>query len=499
MLVLLLRSQQPGDLVVIRRYLNMMRDGETTLSLLFDFIIERPLVPPTELERITADEFGTDYNKRIYELREKVIHAMNTDWYTQRPGRFSERTQVRATLKQKLDAADVIWQMSDSMATWLFHRVIAQAEKYELYSELSRALIGARQNLSLRLTETEYQRISDEIIKARKAEDGLSYSLRIRQEGAHRQRKNEAEENLVWHIKAHKELEELENSTNSKTIRFHKLLFLSDIYCRQHFWHDASKALSEAWELLENEISVRQPHLKVLVRHHQGDVMLSAGQFDAALTITQSALQIMKGENFNWLNLKKMEADALFYTGKYTQAINTYLLVLQHPNGNFDETFKDVLRYSIASCNVALGKYENAISVLNDITILPRQNKTGFNLAVRGLHSLCLIALDDHAQLFDEMQKQRVYYSRLSPNSQVSPRNVALFRILLGYASNRGISHERVFKDRSEHFENLRTGANGCRWQPNGFEMIVYDQFLDALAASESYDFMLPDYLYRVG
>ncbi len=477
----------------------MMRDGETVLSQLFDFMVERPTIPPLDLERITADEFGSDYNKRIYELREKVIHAMNTDWYTQRPGRFSERTQVRSTLKQKLDAADVIWQMSDSMATWLFHRVIAQAEKYELYSELNRALTGARQNLSLKLTSSEYSRITEELKKARIAEDGVTLALRLRQEGAHLQRKSTPENNILWHLNAHRELEELENSTDSKSIRFHRLLLLSDLYCRQHLWNDASNALSEAWLVLENEVSVRQPHLKILVKHHQGDVMLSAGQFDAALTITRSALQLIKGENFNWLNLKKMEADALFYTGKYTQAINTFLMVLQHPNGNFDETFKDVLRYSIASCNVALGKYEKAISELNDITILPRQNKTGFNLAVRGLHSLCLIALDDHAQLFDEMQKQRVYYSRLSPNSQVSPRNVALFRILLGYASNRGISHERVFKDRSEHFENLRTGANGCRWQPNGFEMIVYDQFLDALAAGEQYDFMLPDYLYRVG
>lgn len=498
MLLLLLRSQQPGDIIVIKRYLNMMRDGETVLSQLFDFMVERSSVPPIELERITADEFGPDYNKRIYELREKVIHAMNTDWYTQRPGRFSERSQVRATLKQKLDAADVIWQMSDSMATWLFHRVIAQAEKYELYGELSRALTNARQSLSLRLSQAEYSRLSEELLSARKAEDGVTLALRLRQDGAHQHRKSSPDKNVSWHINAHRELEELEHSTNSKSIRFHRLLFLSDLYCRQHFWNDASNALSEAWHLLENQVSVRQPHLKILVLHHQGDVMLSAGQFDAALTITRSALQLNKAENFNWLNLKKMEADALFYTGQFASAFTTYQLVQHHPNGNFDETFKDVLRYSMANCQTALGNYQSAIDLLNDITILPRLNKTGFNLSVRGLHALCLIALDDHAQLYDEMQKQRVYYSRLKNKSQIGFRYEALYRILLGYSLIDGINHKRVVNERAVHFENLRSGSNDCRWQPNGFEMIVYDQFLDALVAGQPYDFMLPDYLYQV-
>ncbi|MCA6363648.1 MAG: hypothetical protein IM638_11480 [Bacteroidetes bacterium] len=498
MLLLLLRSQQQGDIIVIRRYLNMMRDGETVLSQLLDFMIERPTIPPTELERITADEFGNDYNKRVYELREKVIHAMNTDWYTQRAGRFSERTQVRATLKQKLDAADIIWQMSDSMATWLLQRVIAQAEKYELYGELSRALMIARQNLSLRLTSEEYSSVSSQIENTRKAEDGVLLASRLREEAGHRQRKTNEKE-FEWHDLAISKIFELEKESKSKTIRFYRFLLQADLHSQQKHWDKSSELLSEAWQLVEKEKALNLPHLKISVRLLQADNLLFAGHFDAALKAAQSASQQIKAENFNWLVAKKLEADALFYSGKYKEASLIYKMVIKHPNGNYDENYKDILRYSIASSSVAEGNYQGAISVLNDITILPRQNKTGFNLAVRGLHALCLIALDDHAQLFDEMQKQRVYYSRLSVNSQVSPRNVALFRILLGYASNRGIDHSRVFTDRAEHIENLRTGANGCEWQPNGFEMIVYDQFLDALAAGEQYDFMLPDYLYRVG
>lgn len=493
LLVQLIRCQQQDDLRIIRRYITMMKeDGENKSAQLFDFLETRSLVPVEELKNQCTKYFGRSIQQRSSDLLNLIVYAMNTHYYTGRTERFSDRTRERARMKVWLDAADIIWQRNDTVALYLLDRVASQSSGLELYSEWQRALFTIREHASQRLTAEELEPISSEIKLARQSADAVSRARMLMHEAAHRERRITVESDDSWFKQAITELELEEQSTNSATVSYHRLLIRIDSLQRQHRYWEAGTLLKETYALTTNVPALRMPHLQQFVQLNQADNLLREGQFDAACQLSRQVQTQIIGEPMNWLQARKIEAEALFFLDEYSEARNIWVQLLNHPNGRWGDQADEML-LGLSASYFAEENYKESFKTLNEITILPRRNKSGFNLGVRALRCMNLIMMKRFDELADELERDQKYLQRLTGSHHIRPRDVLIMRILLTFATH-GLDAAQIVNLRNTQLRQLAEGSDDCLWHPLTHEWIVFDQWLQAQVAGTRYCFRYPEY-----
>jgi tetratricopeptide (TPR) repeat protein len=496
LLVQLVRSQQHEEIRIIRRYITMMKDnGENKLVEFFDFIENRPTIPIEELKSICINYFGKSIQQRASDLLNVIVHAINTHYYTSRSERFSERTRERSRLKSWLNSADIIWQRNDTLALYILDRVASQSSGLELYSEWQRALMIIREHAAQRLTSEELQPITDEIQLARRGEDAVSRSRILMLEAAHRERRVSVEIHNDWHKAAINELLEEERALKSATVEYNRLLIETDLLQRQHRYTEAGVILKQAYELVMNSPALKMPHVIHLTQMNQADNMLRDGQFEAAIQLSNLIQRGISGEPMNWLQSRKIEAEALFFLEDYTESRNILIQLINHPNGRWGDQ-ADEMMLGVASAYFAEGNYKESLKALQEITILPRRNKSGFNLGVRTLRCMNLIMLNKFDDLCDDLERDQKYMQRLTGTHHIRQRDVAIMKTLLGFA-NSGIDFRRVSESKAAQLKQLTTGSDDCVWHPLTHEWIVFDQWFAATAKGENYRFAMPEYLQQ--
>ena len=493
LLVQLIRSQQQEEIRIIRRYITMMKDeDDSKLADLFDFLEIRPTIPIEELKNITAKTFGRSLQQRISDLFNVVIHAMNTHYYTSRTNRFSERTKERNRIKSWLNCADFIWQRNDIVALYLLDRSASQCEGLELYSEWQRALVLIRDHASQRLSSDELEPISFEIQKVRRGEDAVALARILMQEAAGRVRRVSSDDSIEWHNEAIKKLQIEEEITKSITVVYNRMLIEADAFQRKHQYSEATIVLKNLYNLVTNSPALNMPHLIHLTQLNQADNYIRDLQFDSAFTLTKSIQKNLPGEGMNWLQSRKIEAEALFFLEDYTESRNILIQLINHPNGRWGDQ-ADEMMLGVASAYFAEGNYKESLKALQEITILPRRNKSGFNLGVRTLRCMNLIMLNKFDDLCDDLERDQKYMQRLTGTHHIRQRDVAIMKTLLGFSSS-GINFARVAEQKATHLKQLTTGSDECIWHPLTHEWIVFDQWFAAAAAGKPYQFALPEY-----
>jgi tetratricopeptide (TPR) repeat protein len=493
LLVQLIRSQQQEEIRIIRRYITMMNEsGENKMVELFDLIETRQLTPVEELKNIASKLLGRSIQQRSSDLLNVVVHAMNTHYYTSRPNRFSDRTRDRARYKVWLDVADIVWLRNDTVALYLLDRVASMSSGLELYNEWQRALIIIREQASQRLTSDELLPITLEIDLARKAGDAVLKSRILMHEAAHRERRVSAEINHDWFYSVNSELLEEEEYTKSVTVRYHRLLIKVDHFQRQHRYIEAAGILKDIYELTQKYPALKMPHLIQFVQLNQADNMNRAGMFNEALFLTRQVQTQITGEPMNWLQSRKIEAEALFFLEDYTESRNILIQLINHPNGRWGDQ-ADEMMLGVASAYFAESNYKESLKALQEITILPRRNKSGFNLGVRALRCMNLIMLNKFDDLCDDLERDQKYMQRLTGTHHIRQRDVAIMKTLLGFSSS-GINFARVAEQKASLLKQLATGSDECIWHPLTHEWIVFDQWFAAAAAGKPYQFALPEY-----
>ncbi|MFN8714328.1 MAG: tetratricopeptide repeat protein [Bacteroidota bacterium] len=494
LLVQLIRSQQQEEIRIIRRYITMMKDEENSkLAELFDFIEIRPTIPSDELKNLCSTIFGRSLQQRASDLFNVLVHAMNTHYYTNRPNRFSERTRERNRLKSWLNCADFIWQRNDTVALFLLDRAASQSEGLELYSEWQRALVLIRDHASQRLTSEELEPISLEIKNARDGEDAVTLARMLMQEAAHRGRRISSEVSTEWHTEAINKLLEEENKTKSVTVAYNRMLIQADAYQRKHQYSKASVILKNVYELVMNSAALKMPHLIQLTQLNQADNLMRDGQFDSAYSLVKSVAKNIAGEGINWLQARKIEAEALFFLEDYTESRNILIQLINHSNGRWGDQ-ADEMMLGVASAYFAEGNYKESLKAIQEITVLPRRNKSGFNLGVRTLRCMNLIMLNKFDDLCDDLERDQKYLQRLTGTHHIRNRDVVIMKTLLGFAGS-GINFKRVAELKSTLLQQLAQGSDDCIWYPLTHEWIVFDQWFAAAAKGENYRFVMPEYL----
>lgn len=494
LLVQLIRSQQMEEQRIIRRYITMMKDdGDNKMASLFDFIENRPTIPVEELKNICVKQYGRSIQQRASDLLNVIIHAINTHYYTCRQDRFSERTRERSRLKAWLNSADIIWQRNDTVALYILDRVASQSSGLELYSEWQRALMIIREHAAQRLTSDELVPISEEIEIARRGEDAVTKSRMLMLEAAHRERRVSAESNNEWHNAAINELLAEEKALKSATVAYNRLLIQVDALQRQHRFSEATTILKQAYELVLNTPALNMPHLIHLTQMNQADNMLRDGQFEAAIQLSHLIQKGITGEPINWLTARKIEAEALFFLEEYTESRNILIQLINHPNGRWGDQ-ADEMMLGVASAYFAEGNYKESLKAIQEITVLPRRNKSGFNLGVRALRCMNLIMLNKFDDLCDDLERDQKYLQRLTGTHHIRQRDVVIMKILLGFAGN-GINFKRVAELKSTLLQQLSQGSDDCIWYPLTHEWIVFDQWFYAAAERAAYRFSMPDHL----
>ncbi|MCU0432786.1 MAG: hypothetical protein MUC87_04965 [Bacteroidia bacterium] len=377
----------------------------------------------------------------------------------------------------------------------MLDRVASLSSGLELYSEWQRALTIIREQASQRLTKEELEPISNEIKLARRGEDAVNLARMLMQEAAHRVRRVSSDDDISWHNETIELLLLEEEATKSNTVKYNRLLIEADLYQRQHDFTKASNIFSQLYELVTNTPALNMPHLIQLTQLNQADNFVRNFQFEAALQLTSNVKRNITGEPMNWLLARKIEAEALFFLEDYKESRNILIQLINHPNGRWGDQ-ADEMMLGVASAYFAEGNYKESIKALQEITILPRRNKSGFNLGVRALRCMNLIMLDKFDDLCDDLERDQKYMQRLTGTHHIRQRDVAIMKTLLGFATG-GINFKRVAENKAPQLKQLQTGSDDCIWHPLTHEWIVFDQWFAAAAAGSKYRFAMPEYLQQ--
>jgi tetratricopeptide (TPR) repeat protein len=315
----------------------------------------------------------------------------------------------------------------------------------------------------------------------------------LMQEAAHRGRRISSEVSTEWHTEAINKLLEEENKTKSVTVAYNRMLIQADAYQRKHQYSKASVILKNVYELVMNSAALKMPHLIQLTQLNQADNLMRDGQFDSAYSLVKSVAKNIAGEGINWLQARKIEAEALFFLEDYTESRNILIQLINHSNGRWGDQ-ADEMMLGVASAYFAEGNYKESLKAIQEITVLPRRNKSGFNLGVRTLRCMNLIMLNKFDDLCDDLERDQKYLQRLTGTHHIRNRDVVIMKTLLGFAGS-GINFKRVAELKSTLLQQLAQGSDDCIWYPLTHEWIVFDQWFAAAAKGENYRFVMPEYL----
>ncbi|MGL5892336.1 MAG: tetratricopeptide repeat protein [Bacteroidia bacterium] len=274
---------------------------------------------------------------------------------------------------------------------------------------------------------------------------------------------------------------------------YNRMLIQADAHQRHHQYSEAAIILKRIYELVLNTPALKMPHLIHLTQMNQADNLLRDGQFEAAIQLSHFIQKGITGEPMNWLQSRKIEAEAFFFLEDYTESRNILIQLINHPNGRWGDQ-ADEMMLGVASAYFAEGNYKESLKAIQEITVLPRRNKSGFNLGVRALRCMNLIMLDKFDDLCDDLERDQKYLQRLTGTHHIRNRDVVIIKTLLGFASN-GINFKRVAELKSALLQQLAQGSDDCIWYPLTHEWIVFDQWFFAAAEGAPYRFSMPDHL----
>ncbi len=487
----LITKMSSEEIKIARKFLNAFNTrgekeqnkGVILLSLLLDETKRKRNYQDHELEKLLYGRTGgVAFPRMLLRFKEKLFESLLLSPNLDREGSYSERAKVMYEIRREVSLAQVVLARGmQDQALEMFNSVIQKAQRYELFEE---CLLAVRNRIELNAFYggiKSHQQDKELYEKTLRALDGvkkaIEYYSQLLAETEFEATPGEPyfSERLERQVN---ELYDLLKDTSSAYVAFYLNYIEAHHLQLQHRYKAAAKVLHE-----QVNIIVQYPAIKsntrlagALINYAWNE--LYCHNFAKALQETEKAIQLLAPGNSNLFQCYETQFYCYFYSGTYTNAMDSLTLQQEQEEGLASEFSAGKRSYLNACIAFVTGRYDKVHEILRDLNPI-EDDDAGWNIGIRILHIMNDIELEKIENAVSRIENLRKHLEKLKKNSAVAARDRLKYEILRELVNTRFNFTETHTRRKSE-LEALNDSYSKTRWRLLTPELIPFEQWFDS-------------------
>ncbi len=203
--------------------------------------------------------------------------------------------------------------------------------------------------------------------------------------------------------------------------------------------------------------------------------------YDEAMGFARSAKEKFITGLFNELQAIELMFVIAFHKRDYTEAETIMEMALVHPKYKANKIIPAKWEYFKANLLFVKGQYNQAAVMLMKETELTK-DKAGWLMGYRIMELMCAIEQGELDIIDYRAESFKKLLQRQKDENVERPRTI--LKVLNTYVKTGGDIKMTLTEEKTS-ITKLREGKEHFRWDPLGFEMIRFDEWLDRLAAKQ--------------
>ena len=370
-------------------------------------------------------------------------------------------------------------------AVSILTRASKLARKYELYAEQVQLDDLLRNHLTMKQNSKAFIELSESINTALEKLEGLQNAKYIHYlvtvPGLYNNI-NPGSDIIKDGEKIISDLEVELQATRSTRVQFYYRLAALSYYSHSHDYEQARLHGTALLDLVEKDPVVQSRSNIAGTKMELSHVMLNLSRNMEAMQLAQQSMQHFKPGMINELNAMYKVFFAFFRENDIANAEIIVQKALKHKQLKFNEMLNAQWLLIKAAVEYSKGEYDQSMKTLKKDTTLTR-DKTGWLWGYYLMEIMNLLEVKGGSEWVDNRIEslKKVIYRYSDRVGTENPRGLIIFRILQALASNHYDFDETV-KQEKEHIETLKKAAGKYYWNPTGFEVIRFDEWITGKA-----------------
>lgn len=270
------------------------------------------------------------------------------------------------------------------------------------------------------------------------------------------------------------ELDKMYKRTNSAKIGFWYYMTANDYYSNQREFDEALKHNLSFLELIKNEPAVYSSANWAGANGYVAENFINTHAYEDAIGYAQIAVRNFKKDGINEFNALEVLFFAFYRSYQFEEAENILNKVFVHQRLKANAFYHAKWLYLRACLEFSKHEFSKALKTLNEITEL-NKDKSGWLLGLRMLELLIMVEKRD----FDWFDFKLENFRKLLQRQKLEniQRSKVIFNVLKTLSKTEFDFFETMEKEK-ENIRLLEEAQNEFYWDPKGFEVIRFDDWL---------------------
>lgn len=234
--------------------------------------------------------------------------------------------------------------------------------------------------------------------------------------------------------------------------------------------------LVEKYPAISSDTRIATANLQI------ASIAMNKNDFPSAINYANIARKRFITGLFNELQATEVLFVALFHNKDYEKALGLIDMAAAHPKYNANKQIPAKWNYYKANLDFVNGNYNDAAVMLMKETELTK-DKAGWLMGYRVMELMCAVEQDD-LDIFD--YRTESFKKLLQRNKEENVERPRLALKILGTYIKTGGDIKQTMQDEKKNIDLLKTGKGEHQWDPMGFELIRFDEWLDRFAAKKT-------------
>lgn len=485
------------ELKVARKYLVAFETNATARQnkglKLLTLLAKNPELDRDRARKKINKEMDTEsFDKMVKRLMDKLLESLILDINTSRKDAYSGLFKTKFNLRKKMMQVFIVAGRGlPGKYTSMLDRIIADAQKFELYDELLEALRERSFLHAVQLEEKQRQECLNQIRFYQRCLSALTqakswYYEHYAQTGA----SGLVQERVGLLTEALSHLQQEHKATKSDNVGYYLYFLEKEFYLVMEQYRKASDTGLRLLKLIEESPALYAPNKLASASLHLADSELFAYNFDSAIHHADQAIELFSAPGFNTEYAIETKIKANFYRNDLATALqlaNELLINTDAEQHHYHFARRNYLKASIL---FMMNDFKYSFLTLQDTREIEK-DKEGWNVGVRVLTIMncverhILDTADNHIANF------RKHVERLGGLSELRERDRIILQLLIELERN-SFDFQKTWNENQDDLLALRSIEKDFRWEVNTWEMVVFHKWFEAKVKEVPYQFEVP-------
>ena len=456
------------------KYYNEKNNNKS--SRLFEIILNSKEYNLINIQKQLYDKVNWQaYNKLIDRLKDKILEVLLFNSNISRE-EYPERIRVIFELKKKLILCDVLsFKGLRDDADLLCRKIIAKADKYELYDIVMNSLIIRQRFVNIRKKEKEVNNIQKGIQIAE-----LKYKSLLNSQIVYNKILNiisNSPDSIIFINDLKSSIDQIElelKINNSDTVSYYLYFLKTELYQIEEKFEEASISLLK----IENLLSKKS----VYSENRKGTTLLNISNNNIYLKKYKESIQFAEKAKKYFPNNVYNQAlvdENLFYANFYLNNLDISTKIIKGlvnlPSANNILFSISKWNYFEAVIDFLNNKFQVSIFKLNNIVEMDK-DKEGWNINKRLLIIMSRIELKEYESADLQVNSLEKFIKRSLQKRDISLRYIFILRILIKLI-NSNYNFKIVYENRKKYFQLIASDDINFKWRIKSPELIKFDNW----------------------